>query len=276
MTRVLLYRIMCGPFGGVTVNRNSVIKAFNITYVAMLLSALAGCAAIEDERAATLAASRTALESCQASFETLAEADRAQRAELATVQDQLMTLTASTESLAETCATPVVVAPPPPMPAPPMPTPDADKLVVGSKENVWVEDLQLALPARIDTGAETASLDARNIEEFERDGDPWVRFEIPNPNSDEPIILERPRIRQALVIQASSEEPERRPVISLGIQLGEVRQLAEFTLSNRSHLDFQMLVGRNILRDVMIVDVSEDHLVPLPPAKQPVPEAAAP
>ena len=60
MTRVLLYRIMFGPFGGLTVNRNSVIKAFNITYVAMLLSALAGCAAIEDERAATLAASRTA------------------------------------------------------------------------------------------------------------------------------------------------------------------------------------------------------------------------
>ncbi|MEM1403819.1 MAG: RimK/LysX family protein [Pseudomonadota bacterium] len=240
-----------------------------------MLSALAGCAALDDERAATLAASRTALESCHASFDSLAQADQAQRAELAVMQDQLLTLTASTESLAETCATPVVVTPPP-EPAPPEPTPSTGKLVVGSKENVWVEDLQLALPARIDTGAETASLDARNIEEFERDGDPWVRFDIPNPNSEEPITLERPRIRQALVIQASSEEPERRPVISLGIQLGEVRQLAEFTLSNRSHLDFQMLVGRNILRDVMIVDVSEDHLIPLPPAKQPLLETAAP
>mgnify|MGYP001795346356 FL=1 len=66
------------------------------------------------------------------------------------------------------------------------------------------------------------------------------------------------------MIQASSVEPERRPVIRLGIQLGPVRQLAEFTLSNRSHLDYQMLVGRNILRDVMLVDVSEDNLVPLP------------
>lgn len=138
------------------------------------------------------------------------------------------------------------------------------KLIVGRRERVWVEELQLALPARIDTGAETASLDARNITFFERDGNPWVRFEIARPDTEDKIVLERKKIRDALILQASSEQAERRPVIELGIRLGDVRQLAEFTLSDRSHLDYQMLVGRNILRDVMLVDVSGVNLVSTP------------
>ncbi len=141
---------------------------------------------------------------------------------------------------------------------------ESGKLIVGRRERVWVEELQLALPARIDTGAETASLDARNITHFERDGSPWVRFEIARPDTEDKIVLERKKIRDALILQASSEQAERRPVIELGIRLGDVRQLAEFTLSDRSHLDYQMLVGRNILRDVILVDVSGVNLVSTP------------
>lgn len=212
-----------------------------------------------------LAASQEALTSCQSNFAALETASNARRQEIEQLDKTLQTLVSDTANLAELCIddTPVAAALPPPAVA------DEEaqaKLLVGRRESIWVEDLQLALPARIDTGAETASLDARALEQFERDGKPWVRFEIPNPNGDEALVLERPQIRQALVVQANSETPERRPVIELGIQLGPVRQLAEFTLSDRSHLDYQMLVGRNILRDVMIVDVSEINLVPLPAA----------
>ena len=145
------------------------------------------------------------------------------------------------------------------------------KQLVGRREDVWVEDLQLALTARIDTGAETASLDARNIREFERDGDEWVRFDIVHPETGEPLTLERPVARVVRILQSTSEEAERRAVIELGIVLGEVRQMAEFTLSDRSHLDFQMLVGRNILKDLMVVDVGQSNIAPYrapePPAQ---------
>ena len=134
--------------------------------------------------------------------------------------------------------------------------------MVGQREHVWLQDLQLALPARIDTGAETASLDAHNIELFERNSRNWVRFDIVHPETGEPLQLERKLKRHALILQANSSEPERRPVIKLGITIGSVSQTAEFTLSNRSHLDYQILVGRNILKDVMIVDVSQDNLAP--------------
>lgn len=204
-----------------------------------------------------------ALEQCQSNLGSLEKNQRLHRDELGLVRSEIQSLSDQLSTASELCdtrtppAVELIAATESPMPA-------DSKLVVGSLERIWVEALQLALPARIDTGAETASLDARNISNFERDGKPWVSFEIPDPAGGDPIVLERRRVREALVIQASSVEPERRPVIRLGIQLGPVRQLAEFTLSNRSHLDYQMLVGRNILRDVMLVDVSEDNLVPLP------------
>ena len=137
------------------------------------------------------------------------------------------------------------------------------KLTVGRQEQVWLEDIQLALPARVDTGAETASLDAHNIELFERNGKRWVRFEILHPESGEPLQLERRLKRIASVIQSNTSEAEKRPVIKLGIKIGHVSQSAEFTLSNRSHLDHQMLIGRNILKDVMIVDVSQINVTVL-------------
>ncbi len=139
---------------------------------------------------------------------------------------------------------------------------EPSKMLVGRHEQVWIEDIQLALPARVDTGAETASLDARNIEMFERNGRRWVRFEILHPDSGEALLLERKLRRTVSIIQSNTSEPERRPVIKLGITIGHVKQSAEFTLSNRSHLDYQMLVGRNILKDVMIVDVSKINIAP--------------
>ena len=147
------------------------------------------------------------------------------------------------------------------------------KMLVGRQELVWLEDFQLMLPARVDTGAETASLDARNIELFERNSEDWVRFEIVHPESGEAIPLERELVRKARIVQASTEEAERRPVISLGIVIGDVRQQAEFTLSNRSHLDYQVLIGRNVLSDVMIVDVSQTNIVPPVGVKEDPPPA---
>jgi hypothetical protein len=139
----------------------------------------------------------------------------------------------------------------------------AGKMIVGQREQVWLQDLQLTLPARIDTGAETASLDARNIELFERNSRRWVRFEIVHPQSNEPIELELKLERMALIIQSNTTEPERRPVIKLGLTVGHISQSAEFTLSNRGHLDYQVLIGRNILQDVMVVDVSQQNIAPV-------------
>lgn len=143
------------------------------------------------------------------------------------------------------------------------PQPAEDKLLVGEVEDVLFDHQGLILRARIDTGASTSSLDARDIQNFQRDGDNWVRFSVPNPDSGEPIVIERPRARRVRIIQAAADEPERRPVVELRVTLGDSSQVAEFTLSDRSNLEFPVLIGRNILRDLMVVDVSKRDAAPL-------------
>ena len=138
-----------------------------------------------------------------------------------------------------------------------------DKLLVGAIEHVSLPELGLVFLARVDTGAPTSSLDARNIQHFERNGDDWIRFTVVDPDSEEEIELERRRTRRVRIIHSTEDEGEVRPVVEMRITLGELTQVAEFTLTSREHLDHPILLGRNVLRDVMVVDVSRRNIVPV-------------
>jgi hypothetical protein len=138
------------------------------------------------------------------------------------------------------------------------------KVVVGEVENFYLADPGMVHVARIDSGAETSSLDARNITRFERDGVNWVRFDVPLPDTDDFVTLEREISRRVKIIQASTEEKERRVVVELQFMIGNHHQQAEFTLTSREHLSHVVLVGRNILRDVMLVDVGKEYATELP------------
>lgn len=141
---------------------------------------------------------------------------------------------------------------------------DTDKLVVGRVENVRLTPPGHVFPARIDTGATTSSLGARDLETFERDGDPWVRFKIKDQEEDEFYEIEKKVVRHARILQASSPEPERRAVIELQFQIGSIKMVEEFTLEERGHLSHNVLIGRNILQDLIVVDVARKFSAPLP------------
>lgn len=144
-----------------------------------------------------------------------------------------------------------------------------NKLIIGEIEDIWLPELNLILTSRIDTGATTASIDARNIQSFERDGTQWVRYSIINPQTDKAVQFESKIVRNVRVVQSNSEQAENRPVIELQVVIGHISQQAEFTLTDRNHLNYQVLIGRNVLRDVMIVDVSQSHLVPIKTQQKP-------
>ncbi len=195
----------------------------------------------------------------QQQLENLSEAQRFQHQELsATLKDQNRALTQLQYSR------------PSVRPAQSTSTPAAStgryqgKLVVGEVEKFYLASAGLTYNARIDSGATTSSLHATNIQPFERDGDNWVRFEIAHPETAEAVTLERPLSRRAHIIQANSEEAERRPVVELPFVIGDHRQTAEFTLNDRDHLTYPVLIGRNVLRDVMLIDVGREHITQLP------------
>ncbi|WP_261977665.1 ATP-dependent zinc protease [Marinobacter sp. F3R11] len=138
------------------------------------------------------------------------------------------------------------------------------KVIVGEVENFYLAGPGLIYKARIDSGAETSSIDARNITRFERDGGNWVRFDVPVPGTDDLITLEKEISRRVKVIQASADEAERRVVVELQFTIGDHQQVAEFTLADRSNLTYQALIGRNVLRDVMLIDVGKEYATELP------------
>lgn len=139
---------------------------------------------------------------------------------------------------------------------------NSSKTVVGGLEDVWFPDLGLALTARIDTGVATASIDVDEIKQFERDGKPWVRFSIKRPDSDTTETVERRLVRTIGILSAGSDTGKRRPVVKMAIVIGDSEQTAEFSLSTRTHKSYQLKIGRSILRDVMVVDVSKKNIAP--------------
>lgn len=138
------------------------------------------------------------------------------------------------------------------------------KVVVGEKEQFLLMDPGLVYEARVDSGAKTSSLDARSITRFERDGQNWVRFDIPHPSGEGMVTLEREVSRRVRIISASAEDAERRVVVDLQFMIGNHQQEAEFTLTNRENLSHRVLIGRNILRDVMLIDVGKEFATELP------------
>ena len=148
--------------------------------------------------------------------------------------------------------------------SPPLESTGTDKLLVGRIEKVRLTPPGRTFHARIDTGATTSSLDARDIETFERDGEDWVRFKIKDPESEDLYEVEKPIIRRVRIIQASSDEADRRPVIELQLEIGTIKLIEEFNLEDRAHLNYELLIGRNVLRDLMVVDVSQKFVNDLP------------
>lgn len=152
-------------------------------------------------------------------------------------------------------------------------SPIAGKTVLGRNEWAWVELLGRNLRARIDTGALSASLSATDLQPFERDGRDWIRFRVPDEDHpDGGELYETPLLDHVLIRQASAEELERRPVIKLRVRVGDLFDDIEFSLTNRENMTYPMLLGRDFLRDVAVVDVArrftQEKYQPVAPAKE--------
>ncbi len=138
-----------------------------------------------------------------------------------------------------------------------------EKTIFGLNERVSLPTLGIELAAKLDTGAQTASLSALDIEHFEREGEPWVRFTLGTVDNPGPAI-ERPLSRVSKIKRRSGDfSPERgksytpRPVVELDMCLGESLRRVEVNLTDRSAFKYPLLIGSDALADFgAIVDPS--------------------
>ncbi|OXX33526.1 ATP-dependent Zn protease [Vibrio sp. V09_P4A23P171] len=135
-------------------------------------------------------------------------------------------------------------------------------VILGEVEKVTIDSIKQTFDARVDTGAATSSLNAIDIEEFERNGKNWVRFHLSDGEkaTDETNWIESPIIRYVKIRQSTNEEMERRAVVELWVKLGSIHEKAQFTLADRSQMSHPILLGREFIRDIALVDVSRKYI----------------
>ncbi len=128
--------------------------------------------------------------------------------------------------------------------------------VVGWREWVALPDLGVSCTkAKVDTGARTSALHAFDVEDFERDGERWARFEIhPNQRTARGAVLAEAKLVDLRPVRSSSGRAEHRWVIETTIELAGERWPVEVTLTRRDAMGFRMLVGRQALRRRFVVD----------------------
>lgn len=144
--------------------------------------------------------------------------------------------------------------------APALPA-NAEPRIYGWVENGLLLPENLPVKAKLDTGAQTSSLDAKDLRRFERDGEPWVRFtvEVKEQGKNRRVTFERKVVRDVKVRGAGGEE--RRPVVLMSICIGERRYDEQFSLNNRSKMIYPVLIGRRTLEQMGVVDVSRTYTV---------------
>ncbi len=144
--------------------------------------------------------------------------------------------------------------------APPLPKTggELNLPIIGEVEDVLVDPPGVKLEARIDTGAASSSIHAESIQLVERDGKRYVRFSVLNPQTKELLDIES-KLHRIVRIKQQTGEFERRYVVKLWLSMGEIKEHVDVTLTDRSDFEFPLLVGRNLLTDTAIVDVSRKH-----------------
>lgn len=129
-----------------------------------------------------------------------------------------------------------------------------ERITIGEVEDVILIPWGVKLPARIDTGAATSSLDARelkihgNIAEFKlpkKYGGLKLRLEV----------LEWQNIR-------SADFRERRPVVEITFCMGPKLIRSNVTLNDRSTVKYPLIVGRNVLKENFVVDCTQTNCLP--------------
>lgn len=134
--------------------------------------------------------------------------------------------------------------------------------VIGWVEKAVLMPGHLVMNAKMDTGALTSSLDAKDLTHFDRDGKDWVRFSVHaedeqgNPQSKQ---FERPVERMVTVRGAGGTD--NRVVVKMDLCVGNTVYNEEFTLRDRGDMKYPLLVGRRTIGHIGLIDVTRQYLL---------------
>lgn len=125
--------------------------------------------------------------------------------------------------------------------------------IVGYIEKVRVPNIDMVFKAKMDTGADTSSINAiiidiKKAKETE-DGKGYVIFTLDTEGSEESSHIKRPLERMVKIkMRSDKEKYQHRPVIEMTFCIAGVLVHEEVNLTNRENFKYDLLVGRNALK----------------------------
>jgi hypothetical protein len=138
----------------------------------------------------------------------------------------------------------------------------ASKVIIGRLESIGLPELAIDdLQVRVDTGAKTSSLHVDNIKKSIVDGVHCVTFDLhPDVHNVDTMMQCTAPISDMRKVKSSNGTSEQRYVIETPIVLGEENWSIEITLTDRSDMNYLMLLGREALGKRFLVDPSKVFL----------------
>ena len=129
------------------------------------------------------------------------------------------------------------------------------KRVVGWKEHAALPDLKIKdVIAKMDTGANLASIDASEIKYSTKSGVKHVNFKVMKRNNT--VRKTSAPLAGFKRIKSSNGDVEKRPYIKTDILMDGITKNIELTLTDRGPMDYTMLIGRKALGRRWVVNPS--------------------
>ncbi|NEN23655.1 hypothetical protein G3O08_09085 [Cryomorpha ignava] len=133
----------------------------------------------------------------------------------------------------------------------------SEKLIIGNKEKIDFPDMKrFGIVARIDSGARSSSAHCDKI---------WIEKMAGKrilcchflKRSHKVVRFEKFKKRK---IKSSNGTFQSRYVVQLKIKLGNIVKLTDVTLTDRSTMNYTVLLGRKFLTNDFLIDVSRSYL----------------
>jgi hypothetical protein len=128
-----------------------------------------------------------------------------------------------------------------------------NKRVYGYLEEATLLDQHLTLPAKLDTGAKSASLYAKHIRSIDINGKPYIQFIVPTKEGGMPFKCAyvgdvNIKARSGEIAGTRLKNPFiKRPVVNMPVQLGGEIRTIRVNLANRRRFSYPLLLGREAL-----------------------------
>lgn len=133
--------------------------------------------------------------------------------------------------------------------------------IIGRKERIQLPELSLQLTAKVDNGARSSALHARDIETLWVEEKEMVRFKVePYMVSDRTNYIVA-KLLERRMVKSSNGQTEIRPVIKSTCRIGNENFEIELTLTNRGMMGCAMLLGRRAISNRFLVHPGKSFLL---------------